>query len=482
MKHSYFTIVLMALALPASVQATSVGATSVGATSVGATSVGATSVGATTQQNALSLEQAITLAQQNDPWLHGNHLKQQAVEHASIAANTLPDPKVSVGMMNLPTDGWNLSQEGMTQFKVGVSQMFGRGDSLAIKSKQLKLSATQFPLQRQDRKAKLQSNVTQLWLDAYLAQKTIALIKQDRVLFEQIAEVAKAGYSSVVGKTRQQDVVRAQLELIQLEDRLTVEQQKLETALAQLNEWLHIYDATALDVAYDFDKQRTAFTVSDNLPHLELAYAALLKPEHYARNELAKLLLNHPINRAIDVKQQVSEQTIALNKQQYQPQWGVNASYGYRDDMPSGMSRADLFSVGVTFDLPLFTKNKQDKQVAAAVAESEAVKTDKLLMVKQMLSAVEKELKLLNRLSDRQTLYATQLLKQAHYQAEAALTAYTNDDGDFAEVVRARIAELNARIGALKIDVDALKAVSRINYLLTQATQPAERSHTLGAN
>ncbi|WP_105167473.1 TolC family protein [Pseudoalteromonas sp. T1lg23B] len=463
MKHNYFlNIVLIALTLPITVAA---------------------KTAAGEQRHTISLEQAIQLAQQNDPWLHGNQLKQRAVEQSSVAANTLPDPKVSIGMMNLPTDGWDFAQEGMTQFKVGVSQMFGRGDSLAIKSNQLKLSATQFPLQRQDREAKLQSNVTQLWLDAYLAQRTIALIKQDRVLFEQIAEVAKASYSSVVGKTRQQDVVRAQLELIQLEDRLTVEQQKLETAIAQLNEWLHIYDASNLAAAYDFDNQTSILTVSGELPRLELAYAQLLKPANYSRNELAKLLINHPVNRAIDVKQQVSEQTIALNKQQYQPQWGVNASYGYREDMPSGMSRADLFSVGVTFDLPLFTENKQDKQVAAAIAESEAVKTDKLLMVKQMISAVEKELKLLNRLSDRQALYATQLLKQAHYQAEAALTAYTSDDGDFAEVVRARIAELNARIAALKIDVDALKAVSRINYLLTQATQPAAaQSHSLGAN
>ena len=74
-----------------------------------------------------------------------------------------------------------------------------------------------------------------------------------------------------------------------------------------------------------------------------------------------------------------------------------------------------------------------------------------------MISAVEKELRQLKRLSDRQSIYQEQLLKQTHDQAEASLTAYTNDDGDFAEVVRARIAELNARISALRIDVDALK-------------------------
>ena len=55
-------------------------------------------------------------------------------------------------------------------------------------------------------------------------------------------------------------------------------------------------------------------------------------------------------------------------------------------------------------------------------------------------------------------------------------TAYTNDDGDFAEVVRARIAQLNARISALRIDVDILKTIVRINYFFAQSktTQPLD--------
>jgi hypothetical protein len=61
----------------------------------------------------------------------------------------LPDPKVSLGIMNLPTDTWDLDQEGMTQLKVGVSQMFPRGDSLEIKKDQLQIESTKFPLLRE---------------------------------------------------------------------------------------------------------------------------------------------------------------------------------------------------------------------------------------------------------------------------------------------------------------------------------------------
>ncbi|WP_448547961.1 TolC family protein [Thalassotalea fusca] len=429
-------------------------------------------------QKVISLDQAISLAQQNDPWLHGSQLKQKAVEHRSVASGALPDPKISISMMNVPTDTWNLDQEGMTQFKVGLSQMFPRGDSLAIKESQLKIEASKFPLLREERKAKLKTMVTELWLEAYLAQRTISLIESDRALFEQMAEVAIASYSSAVGKTRQQDVIRAQLEIVQLEDRLTGQKLKLESAIARLNEWLHLYDSSNLSYDFNYDSQPSAyseeeynpFEVSKTLPAISLDNPTILKADQYSRNKLAQELANHPAVLAIDVKRKVFEKSIELAKQQYKPQWGVNASYGYRDDMLSGESRADLFSVGVSFDLPLFTENRQDKQLAASVAESEAVKTEKLLLTKQMISAIEKELRQLHRLSERQALYQDQLLKQTHDQAEASLTAYTNDDGDFAEVVRARIAELNARISALQIDVEALKTVARINYFFAEAS------------
>ena len=45
---------------------------------------------------------------------------------------------------------------------------------------------------------------------------------------------------------------------------------------------------------------------------------------------------------------------------------------GLRGDDTMGNNRADLFSVGVTFDLPLFTENRQDQLVKAEVFKTEA--------------------------------------------------------------------------------------------------------------
>ena len=244
-------------------------------------------IGAPSSQ-VVTLEQAISLALQNDPWLHGSELKQDAANYRSAAARAWSNPKVSVGMMNLPTNSFSLNQEAMTQFNVGVSQLLPRGDSLSIKESQLKIEALKLAQLRNDRKARLKASVSELWLDAYLAQQTIALIESDRTLFEQMAEVAKASYAAALGSTRQQDVIRADLEMIQLEDRLVSQKQLLESATAQLSEWFQSYDNEPQGYSVKSNFQPQPFSLTDSLPSIQLASQKLRIYLHMPENKWHK--------------------------------------------------------------------------------------------------------------------------------------------------------------------------------------------------
>ncbi|MBA6289115.1 TolC family protein [Colwellia sp. MB3u-4] len=417
---------------------------------------------------ALSFKKAIEVAQKSDPWLTGNKHKQQAIELMSRVANTLPDPKVSIGFANLPTNGFDFAQEGMTQAKVGIAQLFPRGDTLAIKSQQLKTQSEAFPYQRKDRASKVAVTVGSLWLDAYRVQQTMALIENNRSLFEQLADVATASYSSALGKTRQQDIVRAQLELTRLEDRLAQLAQQKNGFVGMLTQWLSQIsseDSTGEPVlASDFALYQ--LVLSQELPEIELINRALVAKETWLEpSALIPYFSNHPAVMALEKNIQATKTGIKLAQQKYQPEWGVNASYGYRADDAMGSSRADLFSVGVTFDLPIFTHNRQDKAVQSAVSATEAVKTDKILLLRQLLGAYSSAKGRLLRLKERQMLYQFKLLPQIHDQAAASLSAYTNDDGDFSEVVRSRIAVLNTEIDLLTLNVEEQKIGLELNYL-----------------
>ena len=402
-----------------------------------------------------SLLEAIEKAQSQDPWLDGSRFRQENLESLSVNAGTLPDPTVSLGLANLPIDSFDFAQEGMTQFKVGVSQMFPRGKTLALRQETLEKMSQMQPFAREDRKAQVSVTVAQLWLEVYRSQKTIALIQQDRGLFEHLVDVAESSYTTASGRTRQQDLIRAQLELTRLEDRLTMLRQRRESQLAQLGEWL-------ADSSYELDIEMPGRLGEGHLNDPLINETGTV----IRTQKLAQILTAHPKIRSIDQKISAGESGVKLAKQSYKPQWGINASYGYRDADPMGNDRADFFSVGVSLDVPLFTGKRQDKQVQAATAESEAIKTERTLVLRQLRSGFETAESQYRRLLDRRELYRSRLLKEMSEQAEASLTAYTHDDGDFAEVVRACIAELNARIEALNVEVDIHKIVAQLNYFL----------------
>ncbi len=82
----------------------------------------------------LSLEDALHAVKQNDFRLKQFEEEALAFRAESEASTYLPDPTVFVGMQNLPTDTFAFDQEPMTNLRVGVRQMFPKGDLLDIQS------------------------------------------------------------------------------------------------------------------------------------------------------------------------------------------------------------------------------------------------------------------------------------------------------------------------------------------------------------
>ena len=401
----------------------------------------------------LTLQHAIDVAQNNDAWIMSNKLTQESIESESKVASILPDPKISIAASNFPTDTFDFNQEPMTQLNVGITQMFPRGKTRSLSSKLKQQLSDQYPFQRIDREAKIRLFVTQFWLDAFKSQQTIRLINADRSLFEQMVDFAEVSYSSASGMARQQDVIRAQLELTQLDDRLTKLNQQLDLAKQSLSEWL--------------PPEMITLPITKFLPHVQILNSSLNTQEESVDSLLPHLILKHPALVAFDQKIKSNETNIELARQKYKPEWGLSAKYGYRGHDLRGSERADFLSLGIVFDMPIFNRARQDGQVKAAASKAAAEKLDKELMYRKMVALLKSSLSQLRNLNQRSELYHQKLLPQMQEQAEASLTAYNNDDGDFAEAIRARIAQLNAKIEALNISVAQQKQIAQLNYLLS---------------
>ena len=123
------------------------------------------SVHGVAQENPfLGLDAAINAAIAEDDWLQVNRQQELAGREIATASGELPDPRISIGISNLPTDTFSFNQEAMTQFRVGLNQMFPPGQTLRLQHLQQIQRSDINPLLRQNRKAMLRAEVTSLWL------------------------------------------------------------------------------------------------------------------------------------------------------------------------------------------------------------------------------------------------------------------------------------------------------------------------------
>ncbi|WP_299004338.1 TolC family protein [uncultured Shewanella sp.] len=428
--------------------------------------------------DGISFDAAIHLAQKNDPWITGNLHQQQAIVSKSKFAGTLPDPTISLNMANLPVNSFDLGQEAMTQLKMGISQSFSRGDTLSLKERQLAIQSEAYPFLREDRRAKVAVAVGSLWLDIYQIEQSIRLIHENHALFEQLVDITQASYSSAIGRTAQKDIIRAQLELTRLNERVDTLKQQEYRLKGQLAQWLSDLsnpEEARLLSNHAVQGKGPNIEIGNRLPNIKLHHSELfISGKTVSSETLMPFLALHPSIMAVDKKISATKTGIAIANQKYKPQWGVNASYGYRADDSAGESRSDFMSVGVSFDLPIFTANRQDQEVKAAVSDTEAAKTDKMLLLKDLLGIYMSDTGRLYSVDQRLNLYTDKLLPQVNDEAEASLTAYTNDEGDFSDVVRARISVLNAEIDKLTLDVEQQKIRLGLNYLFAGEQQQAK--------
>jgi hypothetical protein len=117
---------------------------------------------------ALNLKQAEQLAIQSDPSIEAYKATSQSFVDESVADDTLPDPILRFGAVNVPVDTFDLDQEQMTQVKVGIVQNFPRGNVLSIKQQQSRYLSRAAMSMADDAQLQIIRDVRETYLMKYL--------------------------------------------------------------------------------------------------------------------------------------------------------------------------------------------------------------------------------------------------------------------------------------------------------------------------
>ena len=392
----------------------------------------------------LSLTVAEQQALSADAGTRALQAQARAYSEQSIAAESWADPKLSIGTMNLPGDDLDPFDQGMLELK--LEQMLPRGDNAAILRRKGELQEAATSQQVDDRRSAVVRDVRLAWLDAWYWQQSLQQLRQDRYLFESLVTVTESMYSQ--GRKTQQDVLQAEVVLSRLDDRMATAAASANESRARLARWLN---------------QKPVISVSEALPTLPVLPAIT-----------DQALLSHPQVRVTDLAIEQSDQDVALARENYKPQWGVELTYGREQGDMSGMGMTDnrdRFSAMVMLDIPLFTGNRQDRQLSASQYRREASTAARLDTLQQLQGTLQAEAARYNGLKERLALYKTQLLPTVTRQADAALKAYQADTADFTNVMQAYQSRLDLTLAYKRLQADTRQSEARLHYLLPVNSQ-----------
>lgn len=388
----------------------------------------------------LTISEVEQLALTNDRSLLAIKARSESMSELSVAAGKLPDPQLKLGFANLPTDTFNLGQEAMTQAVIGVRQAFPRGQTRSLSSQRLGESVARSNAEAEDRKHRILLAVREAYTRIYLHQERQKILQQSLVIFTDLAEITRDYYAT--GRAHQQDVVQAQLELSKVEERLVRIGQQQDEARAQLAEWIDT------DAYRDLDSQ----------------WPQLAQPAK--AEQVTNKLVDHPRMRAWQHEIGKSRKTEEIARQAYKPGFAVDLAYGGRGGQnPDGTDRTDMLSVFVTMDVPLFTKNRQDRVLASSIAETSATQYARDDIYRSMKASINQNFSTLAREQERLVLYEEHLLPQAAFNAEAAFEAYQDAVDDLTTLMRARIGEYELKLGHVNLRADEIITRARLLYL-----------------
>jgi outer membrane protein TolC len=182
--------------------------------------------------------------------------------------------------------------------------------------------------------------------------------------------------------------------------------------------------------------------------------------------QVVAALAEHPRIRAWQHEIASSRTAEDIARQAYKPGFAVDLAYGGRGGQnPDGTDRSDFLSVFVTMDIPLFTKNRQDRVLASRIADTNATQFARDDIYRSMKSRIERNFAALAHEQERLALFEEYLLPQAAFNAESALEDYRDAVGDLTTLMRAQIGEYELRLDHAVLRADETITRARLLYL-----------------
>ena len=386
------------------------------------------------QAASLSLDDALLLAERNAPSLLAQSEKASAARSAAIPAGELPDPKLNLGLQNVPIEGderWSTQRDNMSMQVVGLMQEMPNGDK-----RKARVETAQAAIERADAEAgverlKVRSASAQAWIATYTLQRKLAMFddfyRENRLLDATVRARLAGGSASTV------DAVAPRQEAALLDEQKDDLLRQEAQARSALKRWIG---------------QDASQELSGDFPHWSIDASHSLQQLH----QHPELAAYGPMTREAEalVREAVAEK---------KPDWSWEVDYQRR-----GREFGDMMTLQVSFDLPLFTGTRQDPKIAARRAQLRQLEAEREALAREHEQALEGDLAEYRRLQRAVERSTGTLVPLAEEKVRLATAGYRSGKFGLDEVVSARQQLVEARLKQIDLQGSLAQVAARLYF------------------
>jgi cobalt-zinc-cadmium efflux system outer membrane protein len=390
---------------------------------------------------ALTLDEALRLAENNAPTLTAQTAKFEAASSAAIPAGELPDPKLLLGVQNFPVGGpdrWTIDQDFMTMQMVGVMQEVPSRDKRRARIEVAEAAVDRATAERQVERLNVRQATALAWISSYSVERKQALFQEFYRENRLLADSVRAQIAG--GRAQAADAVTPKQEAALLDE----QQDELIRLRAQARAALRRWIGPAADepLAGSLPQWRIdAASYSHQLPH----HPALTAFAPMTREAQAK------------VREAVAEKT---------SDWSWELDYQRR-----GREFGDMLSVQFSVDLPLFPDSRQNPKIAAKHAELNQLEAEREVLTREHAQQLEDDLADYQRLNRAVRRSQDSLQPLAQEKVELSMASYRAGTGDLAAVIAARRELIEARLKQIDFEEQRALTSARLYFTYGETNQ-----------
>ena len=382
---------------------------------------------------ALSLDEALRLAENQAPSLAAQVANLEAARQAAIPASELPDPKLNLGLRNVPIEAdsaWRFDAEPMTMQAIGLVQEVPNSAKRRARVEAAEAGVDLAETRQRIALLDVRRQVAEAWIAARSVEEKLALFQQlyaENRLFERAvrARIAGGAGSAADGIVPRQEAAL----LAEQEDELLRNQA---VARAALRRWIG---------------EAAEQPLSGNWPTwpTDAGWYRERLPQH------PQLQAYEPLTREAEAR---LREAVADKR----PDWAWGVEYGRREAF------GDMVSLSLSVDLPLFAGSRQNPRIAAEQARLAQVAAEREDTLHQHAQALTADLAELQRLRSSLARLDQTLVPLAEDRVRLALADYRGGRGELGAVVAARQALLQTRLRRIDVARDRALTNARLHF------------------